>query len=148
MKLNITFRLLIVYFILLLSSQNVSYAQDFAQNLPEISDKLDSKIDLTLTFIDETGQTKTIKDMFKGQSVLILTLNYFRCTTMCTYQFLNMATLVKEATIPLGKGYNIASISFDPTDTVQKAKQMHDIWVPKTGNPQADWNFFVGKDMH
>src|ERR1700733_10096622 len=99
MKLNITFRLLIVYFILLLSSQNVSYAQDFAQNLPEISDKLDSKIDLTLTFIDETGQTKTIKDMFKGQSVLILTLNYFRCTTMCTYQFLNLAEALKNVNL-------------------------------------------------
>ena len=114
-------------------------------NAPDkIYQKLGQKIDLNLSFINQDGKTQTIHDLLKNNSALILTLNYYRCTTMCTFQFLNLAQVLKESDIPLGKGYSVASISFDPTDTVQKAKQIHDIWVPKTGNPQADWNFFVG----
>lgn len=118
-------------------------------NSPDkIYEILGNKIDVTLSFINQNGQTKTLNDLLKNNSTLILTLNYYRCTTMCTFQFLNLAEVLKQTRFPLGKGYEVASISFDPTDTVQKAKQIHDTWVPKTGNPQAKWNFFVGSQQN
>ncbi|MES2614772.1 MAG: SCO family protein [Bdellovibrionota bacterium] len=110
----------------------------------KIYQKLGQKIDLNLSFTNQDGQKKTIGELLKNNSALILTLNYYRCTTMCTFQFLNLAEVLKELRTPLGKGYEVASISFDPTDTAVKAKQIHDTWVPKTGNPNGAWNFFVG----
>ena len=110
----------------------------------KIYQKLGQRIDVNLSFINQDGKTQTIHDLLKNNSALILTLNYYRCTTMCTFQFLNLAQVLKELSMPIGKGFEVASISFDPTDTVQKAKQIHDTWVPKTGYANANWNFFVG----
>lgn len=144
-----TFRikLLIVHFLLILSSKNMSYADSVFQDLPDVSEKLGSKIDLDLSFENEDGQIKTIRDMFDGQKTLILTLNYFRCTTMCVYQFLNLADVLKKSNLPVGQGYTVASISFDPTDDMQRAKTTHDIWLKQIGGGHAPWHFYtVGQD--
>lgn len=140
-----TFRikLFIVHFILILSSEKTTYADDLSQNLPEISEKLGSKIDLNLSFVNETGQIKTIRDMFDGQKTLILTLNYFRCTTMCVYQFLNLSDVLQKIHLPVGQGYAVASISFDPTDDVERARTTHDIWLKQLGNHTAPWHFYT-----
>ena len=110
----------------------------------KIYQKLGQKIGVNLSFTNQNGKTQTIHDLLRNNSVLILTLNYYRCTTMCSFQYLNLAKVLKKSSIPIGKGFQVASISFDPTDTVQQAKQLHDIWAPRTGNPNAAWSFFVG----
>lgn len=142
---NMTFRmkLFIVYFLLILSRGKMIYADSLSQDLPDVSEKLGSKIDLDLSFANEDGQIKTIRDMFDGQKTLILTLNYFRCTTMCVYQFLNLADVLKKSNLPVGQGYAVASISFDPTDDAQRAKTTHDIWLKQLGSRQAAWHFYT-----
>lgn len=138
----------IVYFILFFFSQNLSFAQDYSQELPEIYDKLEQKIDLSLSFTDDQGNSKTIADMFEGQSTLIITLNYFRCTTMCTYQFLNMADAFKTVGLPVGKGFTIASISFDETDNTLKAQSTRDIWLKQLGDTKAAWHFYTPQNTN
>lgn len=114
--------------------------------LPQVSEKLGQKIDLNLTFINERGETKKIKDMFDKQEVLVLTLNYFRCTTMCTYQLLNLAENLKNLNWKIGDGYSVATISFDPTDTVDKALNTQKTWTEKLGDKKAPWHFYVGSE--
>lgn len=140
-----TFRmkLFIVHFILIFSRTNASYADSLSQNLPDVSEKLGSKIDLDLSFVNENGQIKTIRDMFDGQKTLILTLNYFRCTTMCVYQLLNLADVLKKSNLTVGDGYAVASISFDPTDDGQRAKTTHDIWLKQLGAINVPWHFYT-----
>ena len=129
-----------------LLSQNVSYSLVQSQDdRSEVSEKLNSKIDLNMTFTDEAGNTKTIREMFAGQSTLIITFNYFRCTTMCTYQFLNLSESLQQVGLPVGKGYAVASISFDPTDTSQRAQTTRDIWLTQLGQNTLNtpWHFYV-----
>ncbi len=141
---------IIFCFIFIIFFQSFSFALNSAPQVPIVStpdkiyEKLGQKIDLNLSFINQEGKAQTLRDLLKNKTVLILTLNYYRCTTMCTYQLLNLAEALKKLNIPLGKGYVVATISFDPTDNTANAKQIRDIWLPKTGNPNAAWNFFVG----
>lgn len=133
-----------VYFIFVaLLSQNLSYADNSSQNLPEISEKLGSKIDLDLQFKDDSGINKTIRDMFEDQNTLIITLNYFRCTTMCTYQLMNLSESLKKMNLPVGKGYTVASISFDPTDDTQRAQTIREIWLKQLGARDIPWHFYT-----
>lgn len=139
------FLFLIFIFTFILSGNKQAFSIDSPDKIYE---KLGHKIDTNLEFTDQNGVKQTLHHLLKNNSVLVLTLNYYRCTTMCSFQFLNLAQVLKESNIPLGKGYQVASISFDPTDTVKKAKEIHNIWVPKTGNPSAAWNFFVGEPQN
>jgi protein SCO1 len=122
------------------------------KNIPsgEIYEKLNQKIDLNLMFTNQDGKRESIKDLFKNEKVLIVTLNYYKCTTMCTFQFVNLASTLKKMDWPIGNGFRIATISFDPNDTVAVAKEKQKLWVPQTGQRDAKWDFFVGgsKDIN
>ena len=114
----------------------------------KIFQKIGDKIDLNLKFMNQDGQSETLKSYLGNSSVLILTLNYYRCTTMCVYQFLNLAEILKESSAFKENKIKVASISFDPTDTIAVAKQTYNIWTPKTKLLNPSWNFFVGTEQN
>ncbi len=109
----------------------------------EIFQKLGQNINLNLSFVDQEGRRTSLQGLLKNKQVLVLTLNYFRCTTMCTYQFLNLAQVLKENHFSVNSGYSVVSLSFDPADTVAKAKQTYDIWNSKAGSSAVPWSFLV-----
>ncbi len=120
--------------------------QKTESNQGEIYEKLNSKINLNLVFKNQAGKNVTLNDMFSQQQVLILTLNYYKCTTMCALQFVNLADSLKKVGWKIGDGFQIATVSFDPKDTPEIANEKHKIWVPKTGQENAKWDFLVGDD--
>lgn len=114
------------------------------EKTPEIYEKLNQKIDLNLQFTNQDGKKETLKSLFKNEKVLIVSLNYYKCTTMCSFQFVNLASALKKMDWPIGNGFRIATFSFDPKDTVAIAKEKQTLWIPKTGQNHAKWDFFVG----
>ena len=67
---------------------------------------------------------------------------------MCTFQFVNLASTLKKMGWPIGNGFRIATISFDPNDTLAIAKEKQKLWVPQTGQIDAKWDFFVGDNKN
>ncbi|WP_158998168.1 SCO family protein [Pigmentibacter ruber] len=112
----------------------------------EIYEKLNTKLDLSLKFKDQSGNTVFFSDLLKNEKVLILTLNYYKCTTMCALQFVNLADSLKKLGWKIGEGFRIATVSFDPKDTVEIAAEKHKVWVPKTGQESAKWDFLVADE--
>ena len=111
-----------------------------------IKENLGNTIDLNLTFTDEDGKITKISDMLANGKPLILTLNYYRCTTLCSIQLINFAKTLKEMGWPIGKDFRVATISFDPTDTSNVAKQKQQEFLKLTNQEQGDWKFYVGND--
>ncbi|WP_186647461.1 SCO family protein [Fluviispira vulneris] len=109
----------------------------------EIFEKLNTKLDLNLTFTNQNGKKESLKDILEEKKILILTLNYFSCTTMCTFQFLNLSKALQKMNWPIGKGFKIVTISFDPKDTIENSKLLKENWAPKTGQKNAQWDFYV-----
>lgn len=141
-------RILAVIVSIFLFQNMVTAISDEKLSGTEIYQKLNSKIDLTLSFTDQNGKTLSMKEMFKDKDVLVFSLNYFRCTTMCTFQFVNLSETLKNLNISHDDRFQVAAISFDPSDTVSRAKTSYDIWIPKAGNKSTAWNFYVGQEKN
>ncbi len=111
-----------------------------------IKENLGSPIDLNLSFTDESGKVTRISDMLANGKPLILTLNYYRCTTLCSIQLINFAKTLKEMGWPIGKDFRAATISFDPTDTPNVAMQRKQEFLKLANQEQGDWKFYVGNE--
>lgn len=109
-----------------------------------IVEHLGKKIDLDLKFTDQQGHLMPLRDLTKDKKPFILTLNYYRCTTLCGIQLFNLAKTVKELGWPIGRDYSIATISFDPTDTPDLAQKKQTEHLSLVHQPHGKWNFFVG----
>ncbi|HIP28925.1 MAG TPA: hypothetical protein EYG82_07110, partial [Sulfurovum sp.] len=55
-----------------------------------LNEKLGNMIPLDLTFINEKGESVTLKKLMDGKPTMI-SLNYFRCAGICTPQLNDMA---------------------------------------------------------
>ena len=133
--------------ILFLSFPFKTFSQEKVENNQgEIYERLNSKINLNLVFKNQEGKNVTLNSFFSQQKVLILTLNYYKCTTMCALQFVNLADSLKKVGWKIGEGFQIATVSFDPKDTPEIANEKHKIWVPKTDQDNAKWDFLVGNE--
>src|SRR5689334_4381194 len=51
-----------------------------------VDERLDNAIDRELTFTDQDGLRVKLGDYLDGSRPLLLTLNYFRCRTLCDLQ--------------------------------------------------------------
>lgn len=111
-----------------------------------IKENLGNTIDLNLSFTDESGKVTKISDMLAKGKPLILTLNYYRCTTLCSIQLINFANTLKEMGWPIGKDFRVATVSFDPTDTPAIALQKQQEFLKLTHQENGDWKFYVGNE--
>lgn len=108
-----------------------------------VEERLGSPLDLSLTFTNSQGQTRTLGEII-GDKPLVVTLNYYNCKTLCSLQFVNVAQAVRDMDFRLGEDYRIATISFDATDTPVLAAQKEAEYHALAHQPQGDWHFYVG----
>lgn len=111
-----------------------------------IEERLGETIALdTLSFIDEDGQPIALRTLFDRP--IILTLVYYRCPGICTPLLQELARVADICDLEPGKDYRIVTISFDPQESSDLAKNkqanmlasMSKKHVPKDG-----WRFLTG----
>jgi protein SCO1/2 len=81
-----------------------------------VTEKLGDYVSLDLSFINEEGKSKTLREYMDGKPALI-SLNYFHCSGICTPQLENMAQALSKLTLSENSDYKALTISFDPTET-------------------------------
>ena len=106
-----------------------------------IGERLGKTLDLNLEFVDESGQRVRLAKYFNGEKPVLLTLNYYRCKTLCSLQ-LNavVAGLTGLAWVP-GDKFRVVTISIDPRDTPAVAKGKRDNYLRALGKKGAEWHF-------
>lgn len=109
-----------------------------------ITENLGKKINLNLTFTDQDGRIVTIGDLLKNGKPLLLSLNYYRCKTLCGVQLQNLSKTLKDMHWPIGKDFTVTTISFDKTDTPTLAKEKQSQYLNLAQQPKGEWNFLVG----
>lgn len=146
-KIQVNF-LYLGFFLAQLFSCFSASTQELAQPVQgEIYEKLNSKVSLDLQFKDQDGKEIKLKNLFQSnEKAIILTLNYYKCTTMCALQFVNLADSLKKVGWSIGDRFRVVTISFDPNDTVAIANEKHKTWVAKTGQEAAKWDFLTGTE--
>lgn len=111
-----------------------------------IEEHLGKPLDKSLTFFDHTGKTVKLGDYFDGKTPVILTLNYYRCATLCSLQLNALASSIRELSWKVGEKYRIVTVSFDPNDTMETASDKRDAYLKFVGKGDLDWQFLVGHE--
>jgi len=107
-------------------------------------EKLGQNIPLDLKFIDETGETVTLKQLI--DKPVILTIVYYECPGLCSPLLNSVSKIVDQMDLVPGKDYKIITISFNPRETylIAADKKKNYFAELKKQIPDDSWRFLVG----
>jgi len=114
-----------------------------------VNEHLGDKLDLTARFTDHRGRKVALKSFFDGKRPVLLTLNYYRCKTLCSIQLNALTRALKGLDWTAGEKFRVVTISIDQRETPELARKKRASYLGELGRGQdVDWTFMVGdKEM-
>ena len=109
-----------------------------------IDEKLGAQVALDIVLEDEDSDDVTLRRLVDKPTILIF--NYFRCPGICPVLISNVVEVVNQMELEPGKDYRIVSVSFDPTDTPELARQKKRNYLNQLRRPFSPdaWRFLTG----
>lgn len=126
------------------AASNPAQASPAAQ--VDVAERLDQPLDPALSFVDQQGQRVTLGSYLGAGRPLLITLNYFRCQTLCDLQLQRLARAVGQLSDLPGMGFRMVTVSIDPSDTPDGAAHRRSGYLEQTGRADLDWRFLVGAE--
>lgn len=111
-----------------------------------VTEHLGDSIDRDLTFTDQRGEPVRLGQYFGDGKPVLLTLNYYRCTALCSLQLNGLVETLRSLDWNPGDQYRIVTVSIDPKETAELArgKRANYLKALEKGD-DADWSFLVGE---
>lgn len=121
------------------------YPRPRIANGVDIQQKLNSPVPLDLFFHDESGQSVPLRTYF-GDKPVVLSLVYFRCTSLCPMSLEETVTSLRRVALEPGRDYNVVVVSFDPSDTPALATEKKAAYQKEFGRASFHdgWHFLTG----
>ncbi len=96
-----------------------------------------------LSFISEKNDTVKLKDVINKPTVL--TLVYFDCPGLCSPLLDGVSDVIETMGMELGKEYQVVTVSFNYTDTPEKAKAKKQTFLRRHSKSHSkDWIYLTG----
>ncbi len=113
-----------------------------------VTEKLGHAPPMDTPFRDEHGNAVRFGDFFRAGVPTLLTLNYSNCPMLCSIQLTGLVQAMRDVDWTLGEKFQAITISMDPTEPPERARQSHDRYVGEYGRPAAaaGWHFLVGPE--
>ena len=109
-----------------------------------VDEHLGETIDLNLMFVGEDGYPHPLKDVFAAGRPVILNLVYYKCPMLCNLTLNGQVNVLRELAWTPGKEFEIVTISIDPTETFQMAKEKKAAYLSNFDRPiGGGWHFYV-----
>lgn len=109
-----------------------------------VDEMLGSRLDMDLAFVDHNGEAVKLGDYFDGKRPVLLTLNYYRCPTLCSLQLNGLTRTLGQFDWQPGDEYRIVTVSIDPREGPELAASKRDSHLEALGVTDLDWNFLTG----
>ena len=109
-----------------------------------VDEKLGQTVPLDLMLVAEQGDRVSLRSLIDKPT--ILTLNFFRCTGLCTPLLNGIAELLQRTDQIPGKDFQVLTVSFDPRDDAELAGHKKENYLKQLG-PAFDknaWRFLTG----
>lgn len=104
---------------------------------------LGDTIPLDLVFNSEVNKQVTLRELIDKPTVLSFV--YFNCPGVCNPLQEGIARVAEKVDMELGKDYQILTISFDVTDTPEKAQKKKKNFIDNIVKEKADhWMYLTG----
>lgn len=126
--------------------QNSKAQQTISPNLVEVGwiDHLEDTIPLDLQFFNEQNDTVSLGQLIDKPT--IINFVYFNCPGLCSPLLEGISRAIEKTDMDFGKDYQVITISFDYTDTPEKAKQKKINFVQNISKEKADhWIYLTGE---
>src|SRR5690606_25340777 len=103
---------------------------------------LGAQLPLDLDLRDETGAVVRLGDFF-GERPVVLGFVYYRCPVLCGLVERGAAMAAKPLDLVPGRDYDVVFVSFDPTDTAEKAAEARERTLAAWGREEGreGWHF-------
>lgn len=105
-----------------------------------------AKLDLDATFIDHNGERVQLSKYFSGDKPVLLTLNYYRCTMLCSEVLNGLVKGLRDLKWTPGVEFELVTISIDfrETDKLAAGKRTSYLDDLAKEDKGADWHFLTG----
>lgn len=115
-----------------------------------IDDKRGDQIPLDLRFTDDDGQPIQLSDIFNGEQPVLLSLNYSDCPMLCGVQLNGLCDSLKQMKLTAGEDFHMVSVSINPREQPERAKQTEERYVAEYGRPGAaqGWHFLTSNERN
>ena len=109
--------------------------------------RMNEQVPVDLVFRDEGGQAVRLGDYFGGKPV-ILSLVYYKCTTLCPMILDGLVRSLTPLSFDVGKQFAMLTVSFDPRETPALATAKKGEYVRRYRRPGAadGWHFLTGEE--
>lgn len=113
-----------------------------------LDEKLNTQIDPELSFLDENGQTVTLKNYFGKGRPVVLNLVYYSCPMLCGMVLQGVVQSLKQIPYTPGDSIEVVSVSFNEQEQPSLAAAKKASIMQEYGRPGADkgWHVLVDKD--
>lgn len=109
----------------------------------DIQEHLNQVVPLGLTFKTTRGQAVRLSELVRGERPVIFTLNYSDCPMLCSLQLNGLVTALGQLDRVLGRDFEIVTISLDPNETSEQARQTEQRYLTEAG-ASGGWHFLTG----
>jgi protein SCO1/2 len=106
---------------------------------------IDQQLPLDVPFRDEAGRAVTVGDYF-GKRPVVLLFAYYDCPMLCTQVINGLSSALGVLSLQPGQDFEIVTVSFNPHDTPETAREKKAIYIERYNKPGANeaWHFLTG----
>jgi protein SCO1/2 len=113
-----------------------------------IDDRAGTTVPADVSLVDHQGRAVRIGDYFDGRRPVVLTLAYYSCPMLCTLVLNGVNDGLRALAWPLGSEYRVVTVSIDPRDTSELAREKRANYLKSYGKEASDdgWVFLTGSE--
>ena len=126
--------------------QNINAQEPISRDIVEVGwvDHLGDTIPLDLQFLNEQNDTVTLRQLIDKPT--IINFVYFNCPGLCSPLLEGISKAIEKTDMDFGKDYQVITISFDYTDTPEKAIQKKINFIQNISKEKANhWIYLTGE---
>lgn len=114
----------------------------------QVIERLGEQVPAEATFTGPDGNPVRLADLLGRGRPVVVSLVYYNCPMLCGLVLGGLSRAMREMGLELGKDYEAITISFDPRDTSQSARERQRGYLQALGQPgaAADWPFVTGEE--
>lgn len=120
------------------------------EKAPDISAKPGLPLPLNVLFTDHMGNPVTLRTYFAAGKPVILTLNYYRCASLCTAQLNALVQILQDPELGFhaGTDFQVVTVSIDPKEEPPLARAKRQSYVQQLNKTypvgNETWPFLTG----
>lgn len=111
-----------------------------------VTERLGAEIPAQLSFEDHRGKPVTLAEVMRPDRPTLLTLNYYRCTMLCSAQLQGLTAALSALDLTPGEDFSLVTVSIDPREGAAVASGKRASLLGALDEPAADWTLLTGEE--